>query len=183
VNAEFTEQIITNMSNVFAGFRESIGEAKLFMPNKWMKDKMTIGKNQELVFQVVGGHSACSSTIHFVPENIIISGDLVQVDVYPYFGEPDTDMEKWVAALKSWEEMKVNTVLPGHGKKIDGKYLSNVKKYFDGLLNTLKELKKINYPEEEVAKHPKLPKGYWPDSATKTPWFDYSITNLYKNLK
>lgn len=183
VNAEFTEQIITNMSSVFLGFRESIGEAKLFMPNKWMKDKMFFGKNQEVVFQVVGGHSACSSTIHFVPENIITSGDLVQVDVYPYFGEPDTDMEKWVAALKSWENMKVNTVLPGHGKKIDGKYLSNVRKYFDGLLNTLKELKKENYPEEDVAKHPKIPKGYWPDSATKTPWFDYSIVNLYKNLK
>lgn len=183
VKAEFTEQIINNMSNVFLGFRESIGEAKLFMPNKWMDGKMIFGKNEEVIYQVVGGHSACSSSIHYKPENIIISGDLIQVDVYPYFGEPDTDMEKWVTALKSWEEMKVNTIIPGHGKPIDSKYLINVRKYFDELLGTLKELKKENLSDEEIIKHPKLPKGYWPESAKKTPIFDYCIANLYKNLK
>lgn len=183
VKAEFTEQIIENMSKVFLGFKESIGEAKLFMPNIWMKDKMTFGKNQEVVYKVVGGHSACSSSIHFVPENIIISGDLIQVDVYPYFGEPDTDMEKWVSALKLWEEMKVNIILPGHGKEVDAKYLGEVRKYFEDLLNTLKELKNEAISEAEIAMHPKLPKGYWPDSAIKKPWFDYCIVNLYKNLK
>jgi glyoxylase-like metal-dependent hydrolase (beta-lactamase superfamily II) len=182
VGLEFTEQIINNMASVFDGFRESVGEAEPFMPHKWMKDRMTFGKNHEVVFQVVGGHTECSSSVHFMPDNIVISGDLLQVERYPYFGEPDTDIVKWITALKTWENAKVTTILPGHGRSIDLKYLSAVRTYFEDLLNILKELKKEELSPEEVVKHPKLPKGYWPDNAKKTPYFDYSIANVYKML-
>lgn len=182
VGLEFTEQIINNMANVFPGFRESVGEALPFMPQTWMNEKMTFGKNQEVIFKVVGGHSNCSSAIHYIPDNIVISGDLLQVDRYPYFGEPDTDMEKWITALKEWENQKVTAILPGHGRLIDVNYLSSVLVYFEQLLKVLKELKKEDLPPEEVVKHPNLPKGYWPDDVNKAPFFDYSIANVYKML-
>lgn len=180
--AELTEEMIENMDKFFVGFRESAKEAKAFLPTKWVKDKITLGDNQEIIFNVVGGHSSCSSSIEYVPDGIIITGDLMQVDVYPYFGEPDTDVEKWINALKTWEEKDYKVVLPGHGKAVDIKYLRTVRIFFEQMLATTKELKKKDLPVEEVLKHPIYTDGYWPEDAIRKPAYDFSIKNLYNNL-
>ncbi|MFX1538745.1 MAG: MBL fold metallo-hydrolase [Promethearchaeota archaeon] len=183
VNAEFTEEIIENFSRVFPHFRESVEVAKPFLPNVWVQDKMILGEeNQQVVFQVVGGHSGCSSSIHYVPDGVMIVGDLVQVDLYPYFGEPDTDIEKWIHALKTWESMDIKAVLPGHGKFVTKDYLLGVRTFFEGMLATLKELKAEGVPIEEVIHHSNLPSGYWGKDAIRKPPYDMSIANLYKKL-
>ncbi|NHJ32190.1 MAG: MBL fold metallo-hydrolase [Asgard group archaeon] len=179
---ELTEEVIENMSKYFAGFRESAKDAKPFLPTQWVKAKAVIGDNQEIVFQTVGGHSNCSSSIEYVPDGIIITGDLMQVDVYPYFGEPDNDLEKWISALKIWEDGNYKAVLPGHGKAVDVSYLSKVRAFFEQILATTKELKKKNLPVEEVLKHPDYTNGYWPKEAVRTPSYDFSISNLYNKL-
>lgn len=181
-NTELTEQVIENMSKYFVGFRESAKDAKPFLPTQWVKDKLAFGDNQEIIFNIVGGHSTCSSSIEFVPDGIIITGDLMQVDVFPYFGEPDADLEKWINALKTWEDGNYKAVLPGHGKAVNSQYLSNVRTFFEQILTTTKELKKKDLPIEEVLKHPVFTNGYWPESAVRNPSYDFSISNLYNNL-
>ncbi|MHA1122886.1 MAG: MBL fold metallo-hydrolase [Candidatus Heimdallarchaeota archaeon] len=179
---ELTEEVIANMSQYFPGFRESADDAKPFSPTKWVKDKTTFGENQEIIFNIVGGHSNCSSSIEYVPDDIIITGDLMQVDVYPYFGEPDSDLEKWINALKKWEEKNYKAVLPGHGKAVDIQYLRHVRIFFEEMLATTKELKKEDLPIEEVLKDPIYANGYWPDDAVRKPAYNFSIANLYNNL-
>ena len=182
ITAEYNTEFVENMAKYFPGFRESVKDAKPFMPTVWVTDKMTFGKNDELVFEIKGGHSSCSSVIHFIPEKVVITGDLLQVDVYPYFGEPDTDIEKWVNALKIWESMDINAVLPGHGRNVNKSYLNNVRIFFEEMLSVVKQLKINNVPLEEVAYHEKIPTGYWPKDAERKPAYDFSITNLYRRL-
>ncbi|MBK5113348.1 MAG: MBL fold metallo-hydrolase [Candidatus Heimdallarchaeota archaeon] len=179
---ELTEEVIENMSMYFPGFRESAGDAKPFLPTKWVEDKTVFGDNQEIIFNIVGGHSSCSSSIEFIPEGILITGDLMQVDVYPYFGEPDNDLVKWINALKTWEEGDYKAVLPGHGKAVDLPYLSNVRAFFEQMQATTKELKKKDLPVEEVLKHPVFTEGYWPEDAVRKPAYNFSISNLYNKL-
>ena len=181
VNLDYNEQVVENFAKIFPSFKEAIQEANLFMPTIWIKDKMILGNNQ-LTFQVVSGHSSCSSAVYLADEKIMITGDLLQVDAFPYFGEPDTDIQKWIATLKTWEQMNIKTFLPGHGRWVDKQYLSNVRKYFEDLVVALKSLKKEKMTIEDVLKHPSLPKGYWPKEVIKKPSFDYSITNLYKQI-
>jgi glyoxylase-like metal-dependent hydrolase (beta-lactamase superfamily II) len=180
--AELTEEVIENMSRFFPGFRESADEAKPFMPTNLVKDKTAFGDNQEITFDIVGGHSSCSSSIEYVPDGIIITGDLMQVDVYPYFGEPDNDLEKWISALKKWEEKDYKAVIPGHGRDVDTQYISKVRVFFEQLLSTTIELKKKNLPIEEVLKHSVYTSGYWPEDAIRKPAYNFSISNLYKKL-
>jgi glyoxylase-like metal-dependent hydrolase (beta-lactamase superfamily II) len=136
----------------------------------------------DVVFQLVGGHSSCSSSIHVIPERVIMAGDLLQVDRTPYFGEPDTDIGRWVGALKTWEDMDVDTVVPGHGGAVDGRYVTRVRTFFEKMLETLRSLKEEGVPLDEVAHHPRLPSGYWPADTERKPTYDFSINNLYRRL-
>ncbi|MFW9922935.1 MAG: MBL fold metallo-hydrolase [Candidatus Thorarchaeota archaeon] len=180
VNTEYTEEVIANISRVFPFFRESVKSANLFMPNIWVKDQMNI--NEEILFQVVGGHSACSSTIFYKPDKMLFVGDLVQYNSYPYFGEPDNDMFKWIANLKKWEELDIDIFIPGHGIPFNKIYLKKVRIFFEELVAFLKEMKQQKIPEEEVPYHPNFPKGYWDETAVRRPPFDFSVKNLYRIL-
>ncbi|HUU77338.1 MAG TPA: MBL fold metallo-hydrolase [candidate division Zixibacteria bacterium] len=182
VKAEFTDELIANFERVFPTFTEAAKDAKLFMPEKWINGKMSIGKNDEIQIQVTGGHSNCSSSIHFAPEKILAAGDLLQVNGYPYFGEPDTDIGKWTNAIKTWEQMELDAIIPGHGSLVKKQFLTKVRVFFEEMVEVLIELKKENISEEEIANHIKLPVGYWPKDAIRTPSYVYSIVSLYKKL-
>jgi glyoxylase-like metal-dependent hydrolase (beta-lactamase superfamily II) len=179
--AEYTEETIQSAERVFPHFRESIELAELSMPTTWVRDRMVLGGG-DVVFQLVGGHSSCSSSIHVIPERVIMAGDLMQVDRTPYFGEPDTDIDKWIGALKTWEGMDLDTVVPGHGANVDRNYATSVRVFFEEMLEALKSLKEEGVPLGEVAHHPRLPSGYWPADAERKPTYDFSINNLYRRL-
>jgi glyoxylase-like metal-dependent hydrolase (beta-lactamase superfamily II) len=179
--AEYTEEMIQRAERVFPHFRESIELAELSMPTTWVKDRMVLGGG-DVVFQLVGGHSSCSSSIHVIRERVMMAGDLMQVDRTPYFGEPDTDVDKWIGALKTWESMDLDAVVPGHGAAVDRNYVTCVRAFFDEMLEALKSLKEEDVPLDEVAHHPKLPSGYWPADAERKPTYDFSINSLYKRL-
>jgi glyoxylase-like metal-dependent hydrolase (beta-lactamase superfamily II) len=179
--AEYTEEVIQGVERVFPHFRESVELAELSMPTTWVKDRMVLGGG-DVVFQLVGGHSSCSSSIHVIPERVMMAGDLMQVDRAPYFGEPDTDIGSWVEALKTWEDMDVDTVVPGHGGAVDRSYVARVRAFFEEMLGALRSLKEEGVPLDEVAHHTRLPSGYWPVDAERKPTYDFSINNLYKRL-
>jgi len=178
----FTKEIIENMLRVFPTIKDDMEEAKISMPTTFVDGEKEFGKEKEIRFKVVGGHSSCSSEILFQKEKIIFTGDLVQVDAYPYFGEPDTDLYKWIETLSDWESKDEYKFLAGHGKIVDSIYVTEVRKYFEEMLVVVKELKLSGVLKEEVANHPKLPKGYWPETAVKRPPYTFSIGQLYDRL-
>ncbi len=182
VIAEFTKEIVASFEIYFPTFTEAAKVVKLFMPSIWFENTRTLGKNKEIQIQVTGGHTNCSSSIYFQPEQIMIAGDLLQVEVSPYFGEPDNDFGLWIQTLKLWEKMSLAAYLPGHGPKIDINYLIKVRELFEQLLEAVTKLKAKGLTVEEVIEHPSLPSGYWPKDATK-PAYQMSIVNLYKHLK
>ena len=179
--AEYTEEMIQGAERLFPHFRESIELAELSMPTTWVRNRMVLGEG-DVVFQLVGGHSSCSSSIHVIPERVIMAGDLMQVDRTPYFGEPDTDVDKWIGALKTWEGMDLDAVVPGHGGAADRNYVTRVRVFFEEMLEALRSLKEEVVPLDEVAHHPRLPSGYWPIDAERKPTYDFSINSLYKRL-
>ncbi|MHA1220998.1 MAG: MBL fold metallo-hydrolase, partial [Candidatus Heimdallarchaeota archaeon] len=183
VTAEFTEQLVNNLEQYFPGFIEAAKVAKLFMPHEWVNDTITMGKDNEIIFKVTGGHSSCSSSIHFIPEKVVFAGDLMQVDGYPYFGEPDTDLTKWIQSLKQWEAMDLVKVIPGHGKAVGTDYVANVRVYFEEIVKLISEQKKQNIPIEEVIQHPKFDEGYWPEHAPRKSSYNYSIGVIYNMIE
>jgi glyoxylase-like metal-dependent hydrolase (beta-lactamase superfamily II) len=180
---EFNDQRIEAYTKIFPKFRESIGTAKPFLPNTWVKDEMTFGSPKGgVIFRNTGGHSSCSSNIYFKKEGILVAGDLIQADQYVYFGDPTTSLSKWIDTLKKWETMNIVKICPGHGRVVDRSYLKQVWTFFERMISAVKKLKADQVPIEKVVNHPSLPKGYWPQNIEKPRWWNYCISSLYQKI-
>jgi glyoxylase-like metal-dependent hydrolase (beta-lactamase superfamily II) len=180
---EFTEKRIEAYDRIFSGFKESFPSAKPFIPTVFFRDKIILGEGKnQLIFTTTGGHTACSSSVFFPAQGVLVSGDLVQVDQYPYFGDPTNDMNAWLAAFKKWETMPIKKVCPGHGRPVNKSYITLMKNYFEKLISVLKKLKSRNLEAKVVIRHSELPEGYWGQEAKRPVWFDYCIASLYKSL-
>ncbi len=182
VNLEYTEEVIRDRERIFPEFGEAVGQAELRMPTTLVEDTLTVG-DDEIFFKVEGGHSACSSSIHYKSCSFIVSGDLVQAERDPYFGEPDTNLDKWIDVLETWEASDIVHVLPGHGPMVARGYLDGVRIFFQDMLASVRRLKEQGVAVGDVIHHPDLPSGYWPQDAERKPAYDYSIKNLYQRLK
>ncbi len=179
---EWTEQRIAAWAQVFPTFPEAISTARPFLPTVWVDGEQTFGTGErQLIFATTGGHTSGSSYVWFPSERVLVGGDLVQVDKYPYFGDQTNDLPAWIDALKSWYAMEPAAVCPGHGRAVDRDYLRLEWEYFEALIAALGKLKSNNVPVEEAVVHSSLPAAYWPEQPEPS-WWKYCIALCYRSL-
>jgi cyclase len=181
INIDYKSRV-EGYKRVFPKFDKALEIAKLSMPTKWYDEDLTLGSN-ELIIKLTGGHSSSCSYIYFPQEKVLVAGDNLQVDYYPYFGDQTGDMNAWIETLKKWEEMDIEKFCPGHGGVVDKAYLTSTRIYFEQLLAAINKLKADGIPVEQAVNHPSLPKGYWPEEIKKPGWFESSIALLYQQAK
>ena len=179
---EWNEERIAVWAGIFPAFTDAVDTAEPFMPTVWVDGQQKFGTGKsEILFASTGGHTAGSSYVWLPSEGVLVGGDLVQVDRYPYFGDQTNDLDAWIGALRSWYSMKPNAVCPGHGRVVDRDYLRLEWEYFESLIAALERLKADNVPVEEVVVHASLPAGYWPDQP-EPGWWKYCIALCYRGL-
>lgn len=183
VAIEWTEERIGAWASVFPAFTDAVDSAEPFLPTVWVDSEQTFGSGESTaIFATTGGHTTGSSYVWFPSEGVLVGGDLVQVDRYPYFGDQTNDLGLWIDALKKWHDMKPKAVCPGHGRAVDRNYLRLEWEYFEALIVALKKLKTEDVPVEEAVVHASLPAGYWPADLPEPGWWRYCIANCYRNL-
>jgi glyoxylase-like metal-dependent hydrolase (beta-lactamase superfamily II) len=179
---EWTDERIAAWAGVFPAFADAVDTAQPFLPTVWVDGEQTLGSGERTaVFATTGGHTVGSSYVWFPSERVLVGGDLVQVDKYPYFGDQTNDLSAWIGALKSWHAMNPKAICPGHGRVVDRDYLRLEWEYFEALIAALKKLKTEDVPIEEAVAHASLPTGYWPDQS-EPGWWKYCIALCYRNL-
>ncbi|HUU78057.1 MAG TPA: MBL fold metallo-hydrolase [candidate division Zixibacteria bacterium] len=131
----------------------TIRNSKRFLPNISVKEEMKIGpEGHELIIRVAGGHSEDSSYIFSPSEKVLCTGDNILSCYAQYVFNPTV-----IDTYKFWENLDVNHFIVGHGNAVNKDFISSVRKYFEELHSTLKELKKQNLTIDEVINHPSLP--------------------------
>jgi len=179
---EWNEERKAMWAGVFPAFMDAFDTAEPFLPTEWVDGEKTLGSgNSTAVFATTGGHTTGSSYVWFPSEGVLVGGDLVQVDKYPYFGDQTNDLAAWIGALKSWHTMEPAAICPGHGRAVDKDYLRLEWEYFEALIAALSNLKAEGVPVEEVVVHESLPAAYWPDQP-EPRWWKYCIALCYRNL-
>ena len=180
---EWDENTIQGYNNIFPTFAEAQKTARPFLPTIWVESERAFGPPEsQVVFAATGGHTTGSSYVYFPAESVLVSGDLVQVDKCPYFGDESTDLPVWVATLKNWYAADPVRVCPGHGRVVNREYLRLEWEYFENLLIALRALKEDGVSMEEAVIHPSLPAGYWQGSCPEPRWFKYCIALTYSEL-
>jgi glyoxylase-like metal-dependent hydrolase (beta-lactamase superfamily II) len=179
---EWNDKNITTWSAIFPAFAEAVDTAKPFLPTRWVDGTRSFGSDRrKVIFETTGGHTTGSSYVWVPSEGVLVTGDLVQVDRYPYFGDPSNDLDAWITALKGWHSLEPATICPGHGRVVDRDYLRLEWEYFEALDAALVKLKADNLPVEEAAFHDSLPAGYWPEQP-EPRWWRYCIAKHYQGL-
>ncbi len=177
---ELDEATVASYAAVFRHFAEDAEAAAPFLPTLWFSEKLILGNSaRELVLRHTGGHSVDSSHAVLASEGVVVAGDLLQVDRYPYFGDPTTDLDAWVRTLDAWRARQPKALCPGHGPAVDGEYLDGVAGYFRELLSVMAHLKADGVAMEQAIVHPSVPTGYWPAEATPPRWWRHCLALAY----
>jgi len=153
---------------------------KKFVPSETYSMNYRVGVNANYVdLTLTGGHTIDSSFAYYPTEKILIAGDNLITDM-PYFAlHPSADLQKYILCLKSWKELDVEVLIPGHGNIVSWKYVSEVLEYFETLFKFLKEAKRANIPIEKVVEDRDLPPYFEPDPEH---WIEEGIKTFYNNL-
>jgi glyoxylase-like metal-dependent hydrolase (beta-lactamase superfamily II) len=179
---EWDEENTAVYQGIFPSFADAVATAKPFLPTVWVDDEQIFGRgDSRVVFATTGGHTTGSSYVWFPSEGVLVGGDLVQVDKFPYFGDQTNDLSSWITALKSWYEMEPTAICPGHGRAVDKDYLRLEWEYFEALITALGKLKAEGVPVEKAVVDPSLPAAYWPDQP-EPRWWKYCIALCYRSL-
>ena len=179
---EWTEERTAVWAGIFPAFADALETAEPFVPTVWVDGEQTFGLgDRTAVFATTGGHTTGSSYVWFPSEGVLVGGDLVQVDKYPYFGDTTNDLDLWINALKSWHEMAPTAICPGHGRAVDKDYLRLEWEYFEALIAALAKLKADEIPVEQAVVDASLPAAYWPDQP-EPRWWKYCIALAYRSL-
>ena len=179
---EWNEENTAVWAGVFPSFVDALDTAKPFLPTIWVDGEQSFGSgDSRAVFSTTGGHTTGSSNVWFPSERVLVGGDLVQVDKYPYFGDQTNDLDIWINALKSWHRMDPTAICPGHGRVVDKDYLRLEWEYFEKLLTALAKLKAEDVPIEKAVIDASLPAPYWPEQA-EPRWWKYCIALCYRSL-
>jgi glyoxylase-like metal-dependent hydrolase (beta-lactamase superfamily II) len=179
---EWNEENTAVYSGIFPSFTDALESARPFPPTVWVDDEQVFGSNDtRAVFATTGGHTTGSSYVWFPSEGVLVGGDLVQVDKYPYFGDSTNDLGLWIDALKGWYEMEPQAICPGHGRAVDKDYLRLEWEYFEALIAALTKLKADGVPIEKAVVDASLPTAYWPDQP-EPRWWKYCIALSYRTL-
>jgi glyoxylase-like metal-dependent hydrolase (beta-lactamase superfamily II) len=183
LSIEWDEKAIEAYAGIFTGFRESIETVSPFLPTIWFQGSMTLGNGDKVLkIQRTGGHTSDSTVLEFPAEGVVLAGDLLQVERFPYFGDPTTDMDAWITTLEGWERPDVKDLCPGHGPCVPASYVTGVRSYFQDVLAVVARLKKEGKTLKEVINHPDLPAGYWPQDLPTPGWWPYCFAAIYSCL-
>jgi glyoxylase-like metal-dependent hydrolase (beta-lactamase superfamily II) len=177
------EAQVEGYERIFPKFGQALKSARLSMPTLWFQQEIEFGSGDSVVrFRNTGGHSAGSSFAYMPSQAALATGDNLQVDAFPYFGDPTGDMGTWIETLEGWESLGKVTFCPGHGRPVDLAYMTATKVFFEELHSVLSKLKAEGLPVQEVVEHSSLPKGYWGAEAQEPPWYRRIIGGLYRSL-
>lgn len=162
-------------------YRLSAKERKLLPLAQTFSEEISFGQQDcPLIFRYCGGHTD-DSIYGFLPsEKVVIAGDNLISNMPQYFPFADTNLEKWIACLQSWEQLDAEHFICGHGGIVGKDHVTKVRGFFEKLQGFLVTSRENELTVEEVLNHPGLP-VYFEDDPEK--WIEKGIQQTYENMQ
>ena len=122
---------------------EWLDEVEFVRPQLLFQQELEIAGGDDLVeFHHSGGHTSCSVYGYYPREKVLLAGDLIFAGRFPFAGDGTADPEAWMSTLKTWLEMDIEHVIPGHGPVSDVGEIGRQLEFFEILKrNTLQAIK------------------------------------------
>lgn len=124
-----------------------------YQPTSTFEKTLTF-KDEGYVIQAthVGGHTADSSHVYLPQEKVLFSGDLLFAKTFFYAGDRTFNPEKWIEALRSFSDMKIDKIVPGHGPLCGKEEVEIYLEFFKATSKIMKDLVEIGVNERQAVK-------------------------------
>ncbi|MHA1850739.1 MAG: MBL fold metallo-hydrolase [Candidatus Thorarchaeota archaeon] len=117
----------------------AIQTLSLRLPDTIFKDQIKIGKNDDLIVRLLGGHTSGSSIVISSHHKTVFVGDLIFQGQFPYGGDPSCDPDRWIHALEEIHSLEFEIIVPGHGLTCGQKELAGYIEALSDLRENVKE--------------------------------------------
>ena len=143
-----------------------LASLKITFPTEVFGESFTLtDEGFEIVAKKVGGHTVGSAYVYFPAERVLFAGDLIFAQTFPWGGDPTSDPDEWMAALKEFQQMDIEKIVPGHGPVCDLQEVQTYLDFFERVVKIIKELIAEGRTQEEVVTFDAYPEFY----ASETP--------------
>jgi glyoxylase-like metal-dependent hydrolase (beta-lactamase superfamily II) len=147
----------TELMDLFRGFsaqsKELLADVKLRPPDIIFDKEITLdlGGVTARLFWLGPAHTQGDELIMVEPDNLLLSGDIVQDKIVPNIPSADASVKGWLWILDQLEPLKPRFVVPDHGALGDGSLIAKERAFLGDLQTRSLELKRQGKSADEAA--------------------------------
>jgi len=143
--------------NNWAKDKPEAAKLGLVAPTLLFDDRMVFDDGQRRLELLYFGHAHTrGDAVAYLPkEKILFTGDLCINGAYNYLGEADT--ENWIRVMSEVQELRVETICPGHGPVAKSDLLETQKQFFIQLRQAVQKAIDDGKPVDEMLKTVDVP--------------------------
>ncbi|MHA1713663.1 MAG: MBL fold metallo-hydrolase [Candidatus Ranarchaeia archaeon] len=161
----WTHDFLSHAAKFNPGMADKWVNLDITLPNVTFEKKFTIAECGHAVHLIeTGGHTAGCCFVHFPEERVVISGDLVFAESWPYGGDPTCDPFTWLKTFETLAAMDFDKLVPGHGPVIQKNDLIFYLEFFEKILSTIEGFIHKGLDKKAVLEHPELPSLPFPQN-------------------
>ncbi len=123
------------------------------------------------------GHTQGSAFVYIPQESILLTGDLLFADMFPFAGDPSVNPYLWVDAFQKMIDLKPNIVIPGHGHIGSVKDIKEGQELIKEMIQTIENLYEKGISKDQILKYDKLP-AFTKEANQR--WLKMTIDSFYR---
>ena len=159
ISTNWTKDKLEERMEQVPEFKEKWADLRFVKPTITFEGEYIIEENGEKVEIVqTNGHTRGSSYLYIHNDNVVIAGDLLFAETYPYGGDPTADPYLWIDAYTQMIYLNPAKVVPGHGPITFKEELEIQQKYLETLVKKIEDLVVDGITKEEIHERTDLPK-------------------------
>ena len=126
---------------------------KLVLPNETFADQLEIQDGDiKLLVKRTGGHTDGSTYIYCQNYGVVVGGDNLWINYYPWGGAKNGDPDLWIDALREYLSLEAKYFIPGHGPIGKQDDVAKLMNYIETLRDVMKEMITQGRSVDEVLK-------------------------------
>jgi cyclase len=117
------------------------------MPTEWISqtDTLDLGERKAVLLYIGNTHTAHDLAVYLPAERVLFAGDIFVHESHPVLMESSTpNVSKWVQVLQGWQQVSLETVVPGHGSLAEQEDIAALTDYFHAIQNHLEEADELD---------------------------------------
>ncbi len=190
ITEEWTPEVLNKKASFNPGQAEKWKSLRFVLPTKTFEHDFQLNEGDMSVNIIkVDGHTAGSAYVWVPNERIVISGDIVFAERWPYGGDPTCDPYQWIQGFEQICARDFHKLVPGHGPILSKQDVNYYFDFFKKIMAIIEGQVAEGASKEDVAKSSPLPElpfevNAWAKAnrhITIRRFYDFASANLNKD--